>query len=412
MDTETINRNIGNQLKNLRKQAGLTQQELADRTELTKGFISQLERGQVSPSIVTLLDLIECLGTTPSDFFKASGQEQIVFQPNECFEKTDSTGNITRWIVPSAQSNQMEPILVTLAPGQQSEPDSPHNGEEFGYILNCRVMSVDYNNHCFHVKTERNEIFEAGQLIIACGGAVQPKLGGTTDGYALLEKLGHKIIDPVPALVPFNTDHKSISGLSGLRIRCSVRLMKDQHMIHAENGEVLFTDYGVSGICIMQCARFAAQPGTYLELDFLANTFPDGSKLRDEINRRKQFFSDCSPLWLMNGILPEKLAYAVLKQAGLPLRGETAGDTEEGLLDHIIETASHYRINIISNRGFDYAQVTAGGADCGQFDPSSMRSLIIPDLYAAGEVMNVDGDCGGFNLMFAFASGIIAGRNV
>ena len=96
----------------------------------------------------------------------------------------------------------------------------------------------------------------------------------------------------------------------------------------------------------------------------------------------------------------------------MPLRGETAGDTEEGLLDHIIETASQYRINIISNRGFDYAQVTAGGADCGQFDPSSMRSLIIPDLYAAGEVMNVDGDCGGFNLMFAFASGIIAGRNV
>ena len=279
-------------------------------------------------------------------------------------------------------------------------------------IMNCRVLSVDYHNHCFSVKTGMNDVYESDRLIIACGGAVQPKLGGTTDGYALLEKLGHKIIDPVPALVPFNTDHKSISGLSGLRIRCSVRLMKDQHMIHAENGEVLFTDYGVSGICIMQCARFAAQPGTYLELDFLANTFPDGSKLRDEINRRKQFFSDCSPLWLMNGILPEKLAYAVLKQAGLPLRGETAGDTEEGLLDHIIETASHYRINIISNRGFDYAQVTAGGADCGQFDPSSMRSLIIPDLYAAGEVMNVDGDCGGFNLMFAFASGIIAGRNV
>ena len=279
-------------------------------------------------------------------------------------------------------------------------------------IMNCRVLSVDYHNHCFSVKTGMNDAYESDRLIIAGGGAVQPKLGGTTDGYALLEKLGHKIIDPVPALVPFNTDHKSISGLSGLRIRCSVRLMKDQHMIHAENGEVLFTDYGVSGICIMQCARFAAQPGMYLELDFLANTFPDGSKLRDEINRRKQFFSDCSPLWLMNGILPEKLAYAVLKQAGLPLRGETAGDTEEGLLDHIIETASHYRINIISNRGFDYAQVTAGGADCGQFDPSSMRSLIIPDLYAAGEVMNVDGDCGGFNLMFAFASGIIAGRNV
>ncbi|MBR5804724.1 MAG: cupin domain-containing protein [Clostridia bacterium] len=163
MDTETINRNIGYQLKNLRKQAGLTQQELADRTELTKGFISQLERGQVSPSIVTLLDLIECLGTTPSDFFKASGQEQIVFQPGECFEKTDSLGNITRWIVPSAQSNQMEPILVSLAPGQQSEPDSPHNGEEFGYILNGRVL-IHYGDKKYEAKSGESFYYEADKV--------------------------------------------------------------------------------------------------------------------------------------------------------------------------------------------------------------------------------------------------------
>lgn len=279
-------------------------------------------------------------------------------------------------------------------------------------VMNCRVQSVDYCHHQFIVHTDRNDIYKTDHLIIACGGSVQPKLGGTTDGYILLEKLGHRIISPAPALVPLNTDKKSISGLSGMRIRCGVRLMKDQHLIHSENGEVLFTEYGVSGICIMQCARFASQPKMYLELDFLANTFPDRSMLRDEIKRRKQFFCDCSPLWLMNGILPEKLTYAVLKQAGLPLRGETAGETEDSLLEQIIETASHYRLYITGNRGFDYAQVTAGGADCRQFDPSSMKSVIIPELFAAGEVLNVDGDCGGFNLMFAFASGIIAGRNI
>lgn len=279
-------------------------------------------------------------------------------------------------------------------------------------VMNCRVLSVEYQNHRFTVITDRNESFESNRLILACGGAAQPKLGGTADGYSLLEKLGHSIITPVPALVPLCTDHKSISGLSGLRIRCSVRLMKDQHIIHTENGEVLFTDYGVSGICIMQCARFTEQHEMYFELDFLVNTFPDRSKLRDEMLRRKDLFSDCSPLWLLNGILPEKLAYAVLKQSGLPLRGEKAGDTEDGFIDRIIETASHYKVHVLSNRGFDYAQVTAGGADCRQFDPSSMRSMFIPELYAAGEVLNVDGDCGGFNLMFAFASGIIAGRNV
>ena len=279
-------------------------------------------------------------------------------------------------------------------------------------VMNCRVLSVDYHNHCFTVYTEQNDRYETGHLIVACGGAVQPKLGGTTDGYTLLEKLGHHIVSPIPALVPLNTDHKSISGLSGLRVRCRVRLMKDQRIIHTENGEVLFTDYGVSGICIMQCARFAAQPEMYLELDFLTNTFPDRSELREEMKRRKHFFSDCSSLWLINGILPEKLSYAVLKQSGLPLRGESAGDIKDDLFDHIIETASRYRLNITGNRGFDYAQVTAGGADCRQFDPSTMRSVIIPGLYAAGEVLNVDGDCGGFNLMFAFGSGIIAGRNV
>lgn len=279
-------------------------------------------------------------------------------------------------------------------------------------IINCRVLSVDYHDHNFKVKTEENDTYEGRHLIVACGGAAQPKLGGSADGYTLLKKLGHTIIPPAPALVPFNTDHKSISGLSGLRIRCKVCLMKDHEMIHSENGEVLFTDYGVSGICIMQCARFAVLPEMHLELDFLANTFPERSKIRNEIERRKQFFSECSPLWLMNGILPEKLTYAVLKQAGLPLRGESAGDTEDSTLDRIIETASHYRVNIVNNRGFDYAQVTSGGAECSQFDPATMRSLIIPELYAAGEVLNVDGDCGGFNLMFAFATGIIAGRNV
>ena len=279
-------------------------------------------------------------------------------------------------------------------------------------VMNCRVSSVDYRNHCFSIHTEQNDSYETGRLIIACGGAVQPKLGGTTDGYTLLKKLGHHIVSPVPALVPLNTDPKSISGLSGLRIRCRVSLMKDRHMIHTESGEVLFTDYGISGICIMQCARFAVHPDMHLELDFLTNIYPDRTKLREEMKRRKHFFSDCSPLWLLNGILPEKLTYAVLKQAGLPLRGETAGDIDDDLFDHMIETASHYRLNITGNRGFDYAQVTAGGADCRQFDPSTMRSVIIPELYAAGEVLNVDGDCGGFNLMFAFASGIIAGRNV
>ena len=140
MDTDVVNQSIGEKIRNLRKQNGLTQQELADRAELTKGFISQLERGQVSPSVVTLFDLIECLGTTPTEFFKENGQEQVVFKERDAFEKTDSRGNIVRWIVPTAQSNQMEPVLVIIQPHSVLEEDPPHNGEEFGYVLSGRLI--------------------------------------------------------------------------------------------------------------------------------------------------------------------------------------------------------------------------------------------------------------------------------
>ncbi len=140
MDMETVNQSIGEKIKNLRKQNGLTQQELADRTELTKGFISQLERGQVSPSVVTLFDLIECLGTTPAEFFKKNEHEKIVFRGQDAFEKTDSRGNKIRWIVPTAQSNQMEPVIVVIQPHSALEEDPPHNGEEFGYVLKGRLV--------------------------------------------------------------------------------------------------------------------------------------------------------------------------------------------------------------------------------------------------------------------------------
>lgn len=140
MDSDSINESIGNKIRDLRHRNGLTQQELADRTELTKGYISQLERGQVAPSVATLLDLIECLGMTASDFFKEAEEEQIVFSEDDFFEKIDDEGNSIQWIVPTAQKNQMEPLLVELKPHQRLEEDKPHEGEEFGFVLSGRIL--------------------------------------------------------------------------------------------------------------------------------------------------------------------------------------------------------------------------------------------------------------------------------
>lgn len=128
---------IGANLRSLRIARNLTQEELADRAELSKGFISQVERNLTSPSIATLTDLLECLGSSLSDFFAKTADEKIVFSPNDHFVKEDEEGlkgEIT-WLVPNAQKNKLEPILVKLGPGGSTQEMPPHEGEEFGYVL-------------------------------------------------------------------------------------------------------------------------------------------------------------------------------------------------------------------------------------------------------------------------------------
>ena len=127
---------IGSKLKEIRTLKGLTQEELADRAELSKGFISQLERNLTSPSIATLTDILQCLGTTLGEFFNETPEEQVVFGKADYFEKYDAElKNEIRWIIPNAQKNMMEPILITLEAGGSTYPDNPHEGEEFGYVL-------------------------------------------------------------------------------------------------------------------------------------------------------------------------------------------------------------------------------------------------------------------------------------
>lgn len=148
---------IGNRVKDLRIKKGLTQEELADRAELSKGFISQLERDLTSPSISTLVDILQCLGTDLSDFFTKDVDSQIVFHQSDYFEKEDcELHNKTEWIIPNAQKNLMEPIRITLDPNGQTYPDNPHEGEEFGYVLNG---SITIHIGSKEIKAKKGESF-------------------------------------------------------------------------------------------------------------------------------------------------------------------------------------------------------------------------------------------------------------
>ena len=156
-----VKMDIGRRMKELRIQYGLTQQELADRAELTKGFISQLERNQNSPSVGTLLDIIQCLGMTPAEFFTDSEPEQIVFKTADYFEKIDDENKRkVEWVIPNAQTKSMEPVRLTLHPGGCSEIYLPKECEEFGYIIKGTIK-LNYGGKTHTVKAGESFYFRA-----------------------------------------------------------------------------------------------------------------------------------------------------------------------------------------------------------------------------------------------------------
>ena len=154
---------IGHKIKELRIQKGLTQEDLADRAELSKGFISQLERDLTSPSITTLTDVLQVLGTDLSLFFSEENDEQIVFKDQDYFEKVDAElSNKIEWIIPNAQKNAMEPIRLTLSCGGSTYPDLPHEGEEFGYVLSGSIQ-IHLGNKTYRAKKGESFYFISGK---------------------------------------------------------------------------------------------------------------------------------------------------------------------------------------------------------------------------------------------------------
>ena len=146
---------LGTKIKRLRLQNNLTQEELADRCELTKAYISQLENELTSPSITTLEDILNALGTTFAEFFKDEKEEKVVFTEAEFIEKISDSHKI-EWLVPNAQKNEMEPVLVDLMPKKSTEPDVPHEGEEFGYVISGRIwLHIGQAAYC----VKKGEVF-------------------------------------------------------------------------------------------------------------------------------------------------------------------------------------------------------------------------------------------------------------
>ena len=272
-------------------------------------------------------------------------------------------------------------------------------------ITGFEVSRVKKTAQGFCVENGEDSIL-CDKLIIACGGLAGTKLGGSMSGYRLLGKLGHKVTKLRPTLVQLKTGWGGVTGLKGVRANCHAEILKDGKLHSQSTGELQFTEYGLSGPVIFEISRDVCQEKGSWEcvLDFLPEVPRDA--LWQELNRRRHTGLPVEEL--LTGILHNRLGRVLTKAAGVRGTGLVA-ELSDGELDGVCKAVKAFSMPLTEPLGMDSAQVTAGGVVTREFDSKTMESKLVPGLYACGEVLDIDGDCGGYNLQWAWSSGRAAG---
>ena len=271
----------------------------------------------------------------------------------------------------------------------------------------CEVLSIGKKARGYTVKTAEDS-FYCDKLIVSCGGAAGSKLGGTDLGYKLLKSMGHTVTSLHPALVQLKTDTTATRSLKGVRADAGLILKRDGTTVLTNSGEVQFTDFGISGPAIFEMSREAAFGGELvLLLDLLRPM--DEAALTDYLSQKRQVLPEVALEDFLTGVLHNRLGRVVLKQAGFDL-GRRSDSLTEAELAKIAHTMKFFPMTVTGVMGLELAQVTAGGVLTSEFRPDTLESRLCPGLFATGEVLDIDGDCGGYNLQWAWSSGRIAGQ--
>ena len=250
--------------------------------------------------------------------------------------------------------------------------------------------------------------FEVNKLIIACGGLAGTKLGGTMSGYKLLRAFGHKATKLRPTLVQIKSDWNGCPSLKGVRANCHAQILCNGDVFNESTGELQFTEYGISGPVIFEISRDVCQEKGRWEccLDFLPHV-PE-EVLKEELLRRRE--GSLPAAELLTGILHNRLGRVLVQSAGISAHAPIR-QLEDWELAEVARLVKKFHIPLTEPMGMDSAQVTAGGILTNDFDPTTMESRLVPGLYACGEVLDIDGDCGGYNLQWAWSSGYLAGSH-
>ena len=274
-------------------------------------------------------------------------------------------------------------------------------------LCDAAVMGIQPQDGGFVVRTAQDTI-KTACVAVTAGGAASPSLGGCTDGYALLTALGHRKTPLFPSIVQVRTDPTFVRAVKGLRVDGTVSLWLNGAPVASETGEILFTEYGLSGPAVMQISRVAGdwERNKKGELTAHLDLLPGISDetLAKKLSQRKLQLSCRTLEDFLTGLLQKRLGQTVLRTVKVtPLTREVNTLTDADL-SAIVSGIKDWTLAVTGTQGFGGAQVTGGGIDTSDFDPFMMESKKHPGLYAAGEVLDVDGDCGGFNLHWAWAS--------
>jgi hypothetical protein len=264
------------------------------------------------------------------------------------------------------------------------------------------------------VKDREGISYFADKVVFTPGGSAYPTTGSSGEGYEILKKLGHKVNEINPSLVPLKTKEEWVKELQGLALKnIEAKLYFNDQVVKSEFGELLFTHFGVSGPIVLTLSRDVVDRlGTgSLKLGIDLKPALDKEKLDNRIQRdfkkyiRKQFKNS------LGDLLPKKLIPVIIDLSSIPAKKFVNQITKEER-DELISLFKDLRVTILGTKGFRQAIVTKGGIDVAEIDPSTMESKIVSDLYLAGEVIDIDGYTGGFNLQAAFSTGYLAGINI
>jgi len=252
---------------------------------------------------------------------------------------------------------------------------------------------------------------DCDKLVVACGGCAGSKLGGVMDGYNILKSLGHSRTALHPSLTQIRTKPEIPRSMKGVKVQAGLRASKDKNILARGSGDLLFSDNGVSGTVVFELSRAVAMAGegVSLDIDFFENM--EKSAVKKYLFARKSARPMAPAREIFSGALHSRVGLALCKYAEINPESPCS-QLSPARIEALASAAKSMKLPVTGVSGFESAQVTAGGISTAEFEPETMESRIVPGLYACGEVLDVDGACGGYNLQWAWASGLLAGGSL